>query len=365
MSASPHPLTLAFLGCGAITERHSRTLRSVGGDVRLVYASREAAKADALRRRFGGSGAYGSYAAAWSDPAVDAVLVATPPHLHLEQTLAALDAGKHVILEKPAFPSPDDFAPVRAAAARAGRSVLVAENYVYKPVASALRDILHRGDIGEPLLLLVDAAKRQRPTGWRSDPALSGGGGLLEGGIHWVSFMAGLGLEPRRATGHRAGTGGAVRPAGAGGAGGPEASGAPAERTALAVFENEGGAVGASPPRTPTEETVLAIFEYDGGAVGALSFSWEVPSPLKGVRLSRIYGREGTVRFESNGLFVWVQGRRTAFRLPGLRDLSGHRAMFHDFFDALRNGREPLMTLDLAERDLRLVSRIYASMERR
>lgn len=356
MSASPRPLALAFLGCGAITERHSRTLRRMGADVRLHYASRDASKADALRRRVGGAGAFGSYAAAWSDPTVDAVLVATPPHLHLEQTLAALDAGKHVILEKPAFPSPDDFAPVRAAAARAGRSVFVAENYVYKPLVGVLRETLRRGDIGEPLLLLVDAAKRQRPTGWRADPALSGGGGLLEGGIHWVSFMASLGLEPRRVTGHRAGEGGPVRPAGA-------------EKTALAVFENEGGAVGAAPTPakavSPTEETVLAVFEYEGGAVGALSFSWEVPSPLKGVRLSRIYGREGTVRFESNGLFVWVQGRRTAFRLPGLRDLSGHRAMFHDFFDALRNGREPLMTLDLAERDLRLVSGIYASMERR
>ena len=323
MSAG-RPLTLAFLGCGAITERHSRTLRRMGTDVRLLYASREAPKAEALRHRFGGAGAFGSYAEAWEAPGVDAVLVATPPHLHLEQTLAALQAGKHVILEKPAFPSTDAFTPVREAAARAGRRVFVAENYVYKPLAAALREILRRGDIGEPLLLLLDAAKRQRPTGWRADPALAGGGGLLEGGIHWVSFMASLGLEPRRVTGHRAGT-----------------------------------------PRAPTEETVLAVFEYEGGAVGALSFSWEVPSPLKGVRLSRIYGREGTVRFESNGLFLWVHGRRTAFRLPGLRDLSGHRAMFHDFFDAIHTGREPLMTLDLAERDLRLVSGIYASLEAR
>jgi predicted dehydrogenase len=324
MNPSPRPLGLAFLGCGAITERHSGTLRSMGEAVRLHYASRDAAKADAFRRRFGGSGAHGSYTAAWSDPAVDVVLVATPPHLHLELTLAALAAGKHVIVEKPAFPSPGDFAPVRAAAARAGRRVLVAENYVYKPLVGVLRETLRRGDIGEPLLLLIDAAKRQRPTGWRADPALAGGGGLLEGGIHWVSFMAGLGLEPRRVTGHRAGT-----------------------------------------PRTRTEETVLAVFEYEGGAVGTLSFSWEVPSPLKGVRLSRIYGREGTVRFESNGLFVWVKGRRAAFRLPGLRDLSGHRAMFTDFFDAVRTEREPLMTLDLAERDLRLVHDIYASMEAR
>lgn len=345
MSAAARPLGLAFLGCGAITRRHSRTLRSMGAHARLHYASREAAKAEALRRRFGGGLAWGSYEAALADPDVDVVLVATPPHLHLKQTLAALEAGKHVILEKPAFPSADDFAPVRAAAGRAGRRVCVAENYVYKPVAALLRDILGRGDIGEPLLLLVDAAKRQRPTGWRADRALSGGGGLREGGIHWVSFMASLGLAPRRVSGYRGGGG---DPAGA------VSSGA--------------GAAPPRPPRdrrAPTEETALVVFEYEGGAVGALSFSWEVPSPLKGVRLSRIYGREGTVRFESNGLFVLVHGRRSALRLPGLRDLAGYRAMFQDFFDAIRTGREPLMKLDLAERDLRLVDRIYASMEGR
>ncbi|NJD18780.1 MAG: Gfo/Idh/MocA family oxidoreductase [Gemmatimonadetes bacterium] len=329
MTSAPRPLGLAFVGCGAVTERHSRTLRAMGADVRLLYASRDASKADAFRRRFGGAGAFGSYAAAWEDPGVDAALVATPPHLHLEQTRAALGSGKHVILEKPAFPvagpatdvaagadvatGPDTlravFASVRAAAARAGRGVYVAENYVYKPLIAVLRETLRRGDIGEPLLLLIDAARER--------------GGLLEGGIHWVSFMAALGLEPRRVTGHRAGR------------------------------------------ASSTEETVLAVFEYEGGAVGALSFSWEVPSPLKGLRLSRIYGREGTVRFESNGLFVWVRGRRTAFRLPGLRDLSGHRAMFTDFFDAIRTGREPLMTLDFAERDLRLVGDIYATMGKR
>lgn len=353
MSSSPRPLGLAFLGCGAITERHSRTLLGMGADVRLGYASRDASKAESFRRRFGGSGAWGAYEAALGDPGVDAVVVATPPHLHLGQTLAALEAGKHVILEKPAFPSADDFAPVRAAVTRAGRGVFVAENYVYKPLAQVLRQTLQRGDIGEPLLLLVDAAKRQRPTGWRADPALSGGGGLREGGIHWVSFMANLGLAPRDATGFRGGS----RP-------GPAIQVEPAR---VAAFRSGDAALApaVAVPRAPTEETALAVFEYEGGAVGALSFSWEVPSPLKGVRLSRIYGREGTIRFESNGLFVLVQGRRWAFRLPGLRDLAGYRAMFTDFFDAVHTGREPLMTLDQAERDLRLVDRIYASMENR
>ncbi|MDP2959670.1 MAG: Gfo/Idh/MocA family oxidoreductase, partial [Longimicrobiales bacterium] len=174
------PLNVAFLGCGSITARHSRTLAALGAEVRLHYASRDPAKAEAARRRFGGAGAFGGYEAAWRDAGVDAVLVATPPHLHLEQTLAALAAGKHVIVEKPAFPAAEDFSRVREAASRAGKGVFVAENYAYKPLVGVLRRVLERGDIGEPLLVLVDAAKRQRPRGWRADREPSGGGGLLE-----------------------------------------------------------------------------------------------------------------------------------------------------------------------------------------
>lgn len=322
---SGSPLHLAFLGCGAVTRRHSKTLRALGADVRLSYASRDRARAEAFRKELGGTSAFDGYAPAWDHPSVHAVMVATPPHLHLEQTLAALAAGKHVLVEKPAFPRHEDFAAVRAAAQAADRLVLVAENYAYKPVVDVLARTLRDGAIGDPLLVQVDAVKRQKPTGWRADPHQSGGGGLLEGGIHWVSFMTSLGLPVRAVSGH--------------GAGG----------------EREGN--------TPTEETVLAVFEYEGGAVGTLSFSWEVPSPLQGVRLSRIYGRDGTIRFESNGLFVWVQGHRTRLHVPGLRDLGGFRAMFTDFFDAIRTGRPPRMTLDRAEQDIRFVNQIYASME--
>ena len=69
------------------------------------YASRDRAKAEAYCARYGGAGSYADYRAAIDDPAIDAVVVAVPPAFHLELTLRALDAGKHVLVEKPAFPS--------------------------------------------------------------------------------------------------------------------------------------------------------------------------------------------------------------------------------------------------------------------
>jgi UDP-N-acetylglucosamine 3-dehydrogenase len=99
--------------------------------------------------------------------------------------------------------------------------------------------------------------------------------------------------------------------------------------------------------------------------VGTLYYSWEIGSPLKGLRLSSIYGSEGAITFETNGIFLAVRGRRKRVKLPGVRDLLGYRAMFEDFFGALREGREPRFDLAAARRDLELVERVYETAARR
>jgi hypothetical protein len=65
--------------------------------------------------------------------------------------------------------------------------------------------------------------------------------------------------------------------------------------------------------------------------------------------------------FESNGLFVLTWGRRRSLAFPGLRDISGRRAMWTDFVAALRTDSEPRYSLDHARRDLGLVEAVYAS----
>lgn len=314
-------LGIAFLGCGAITEAHTRTLRAVDRDVRLYYASRTPARAAEVNARCVGAGAFASYAAALGDPRVDVILVATPPAFHLEWTLCALKAGKHVIVEKPPFPRASDFTAVEAAARAASRQVLVAENYFYKPVLRALRSIVREGLVGEPRFLDIKALKTQRTDDWRDDPTLAGGGALYEGGIHWIDFLANVGLDLVSVQGFRPG------------------------------------------PRAGLDREMLVVARYAEGAVGVLFFSWAIPSLLKGVRISHIYGTEGAVRFESNGLFILVLGKRRRLRFPGVRDLTGTRAMFRDFLGALREERAPEFTLARARRDLELVELVYRTAQ--
>jgi UDP-N-acetylglucosamine 3-dehydrogenase len=316
-NAHARQLGIAFLGCGAVTQAHTRTLRSLDSNVRLYYASRDFSRAAELNTRCAGSGALASYAAAVEDSRVDAVLVATPPAFHLEWTLRALAAGKHVIVEKPPFPRAADFAAVEQAARAASRQVLVAENYFYKPVVRVLRAMMNDGVVGEPRFLDIKALKTQRTENWRDDPALAGGGALYEGGIHWIDFLANIGLDLVSVHGFR--------------------------------------------PGMPTglDREMLVVARYAEGAVGVLFFSWAIPSLLKGVRLSHIYGTAGSIRFESNGMFVLVLGKKRALRFPGVRDLTGTRAMFRDFLGALRERRPPEFTLARARRDLELVEAAY------
>jgi predicted dehydrogenase len=313
----PHePINLAFLGCGAITRTHSRTLRRFRSQVRCFYASRDGTKAEEFSRRFGGAGSFDSYAGALVDSRIAAVLIATPPDSHLQLTLSALEHGKDVIVEKPAFVRAGDFSVVRAAEARSGRRVFVAENYCYKPLARALRSIVSSGALGEVRFVQLDAVKYQPTAGWRSDAAVHGGA-LFEGGIHWIDLLANLGLRVEGVHGFRPG-------------------------------DWQGA-----------ERSMLVVVEYEEGALGTLAHSWEVPSPLRGIRMSRIYGTRGSVAFESNGLFVLVTGQRPQLILPGVRDIRGYRAMFRDFLAALRTGSEPVMTLTRAQRGLELIEAAY------
>lgn len=321
MTETTHPLGIAFLGCGAVTRAHTRTLRAIDADVRLYYASRELARATDLNSRCNGAGAFGAYEAALEDSAVDVVLIATPPAFHLEWTLRALAAGKHVIVEKPPFPLAADFATVEVAARAASRQVMVAENYFYKPLLRTLRSMLRAGVIGEPRFVDIKALKTQRTENWRDDPALAKGGALYEGGIHWIDFLANIGLDVASVHGFRPGLRGGL------------------------------------------DREMLVVARYAQGAVGALFFSWNTPSLLKGVRLSRIYGTEGSITFESNGLFALALGQRTRLRFPGVRDLTGTRAMFRDFLGALRDGRAPEFTVALARRDLEMIEAAYRTAD--
>jgi predicted dehydrogenase len=108
---------------------------------------------------------------------------------------------------------------------------------------------------------------------------------------------------------------------------------------------------------------MMVAFQYDNGAVGALYYSREVPSLLRGLRVSKLFGRSGIITFESNGAFVIVRGAGLPrIFSPGVRDIRGYQAMYRDFYRAIREGCQPEMSLERAMEDQALMDRVYASI---
>ena len=320
-------LRIAFLGCGFITNVHSRNLRALGATVVASYASRDAAKAAEYCRAHKGARSFGDYDTAIADSNIDAVVVAVPPKFHLDLTLKALAAGKHVLVEKPAFPTLADFETVRAARDTANRVVLVGENDHYKPLAVTLRTLVADGVIGEMVFAhfttLVHRLKQADD--WRNDESMAGGDAFFEEGIHWLHIANSLGPRITMIHGHR-----------------PAVSREGPDKRA---------------------KSMMVAFRYDNGAVGALYYSREVPSLLRGLRLSKLFGRDGIITFESNGAFVVVRGKGLPrVLLPGVRDIRGYQAMYRDFYRSVAEGRAPEMSLERASEDHRLMEQIYRTL---
>lgn len=322
-------INIAFLGCGFITGVHSHSLARLLEDITPSYASRNLEQARGYCHKYDGVRSYGDYRAALDDQAVDAVVIAVPPHLHLPLTLDALAAKKHVLVEKPAFPCLADFERARTAAARAGRVVLVGENDHYKPLAVCLRRLLADGAIGEMVLahFTTLVKKFKSADDWRNDEAIAGGDAFFEEGIHWLHLANSLGPKIVSAHGYR-----------------PHATRRPiSDRRA---------------------KSMLVSFLYDNGAAGSLYYSREIPSLFRGLRLSKLFGRDGIITFESNGAVVLVRGKGMPELLfPGFRDIRGYQAMYRDFASAIVTGRNPEMNLDVAIEDQRVMEQIYKSAD--
>lgn len=321
MTARRAALRILIVGSGWAARWHARLLAKHHRKVSLLFWGRSAGPVGALAAKYKGEVIPGDWGEAVADERVDAVFITTPPDTHCEIAVAALDAGRHVIVEKPAFLDSGEFDRVEAAAGRGARQVLVAENYLYKPLLRAIRAQIRSGALGQVRFVAIDAVKHQAARGWRADPARAGGGALMESGIHWVAFMDALGLSIRRAE---------------------------------AFFPDAPGGF---------ERSVTLVVEYDEGAVGILNHSWEVPGLLRGLRLSRVYGTRSSLLFESNGIFLLRGHRRLSF--PGLSDMLGYRAMLADFVRALTTGAEPEFTIADARRCIELIRHTYGTNRER
>jgi len=176
------------LGTARINRRLIPAMRAARRSRLAVVASRDPARAGVFAREWDIPHAVGSYDGLMAREDVDAVYIPLPNSLHVEWTLAAVTAGKHVLCEKPLALRPDDVDRVAEAAARAG--VVVAEGFMYRhePLTRSVVDLVRHGAIGAVRTITSGFSYAQgRADDVRLDKAL-GGGALLDVGCYPVSY---------------------------------------------------------------------------------------------------------------------------------------------------------------------------------
>jgi len=183
-----NPVRWGVLGVAAIaTGRFIPAMKGARGASLVAIASRGADKAREAAREFGIPRHHDSYDALLADPDVDAVYVPLPNHLHLEWSVRALEAGKHVLCEKPLCLTAADVVTLQAARDRSGRHVEEAFSYRNHPQWAKIDELLASGAIGAPLAVQCTMAKQFfDPNDIRNNPDL-GGGALYDLGSYTIS----------------------------------------------------------------------------------------------------------------------------------------------------------------------------------
>ncbi|GAA1993705.1 Gfo/Idh/MocA family oxidoreductase [Microbacterium pumilum] len=257
-------LRWGILATSGIAHAFTRDLRTAGLDVAAV-GSRRADSAAEFAAEFGIPRSHGSYEDLVADPDVDIVYISTPHPFHAENAILALEAGKHVLVEKPFTLNAAEAARVRAVAAERGLLAMEAMWSRYLPHMVRIRELLADGALGDVRAVLADHTQRitSDPT-HRLNALELGGGALLDLGIYPISFVW-------------------------------DVLGAPATVTASATIAATGA-----------DSEVATIFTYASGAIST-TFS---ASHSAGPNTAHVIGTEARIDIDA----VWYDGA-TTFRL--------------------------------------------------
>lgn len=145
-------LHVGVIGAGIMGRAHAGVVRDYHRSEVVAVASRTAASAHKLAADCGDARVYPDYHALLGDPAVDLVCVATPDHLHADVVVAAAEAGKHIIVEKPFTTDVADADRALAAVRRAGVRAMTLYNHRWVPAYAQAQDRIAAGEIGAPVL---------------------------------------------------------------------------------------------------------------------------------------------------------------------------------------------------------------------
>lgn len=321
---------IAIIGCGGIAEAHCQTVLGKDENIKLYMYDIDYSRAEALCKKYNASGCFKTYEDVLMSKDIDIVDICVPHDEHVSVVLKATQAGKHILSEKPIARTLAEADLILDAVKSSGVRFFVAECYRFYPSALKAKELIDKGTIGKPFLIQVNSLQFHTPSGWRRDKGKTGGGVLIDRGIHFVNYFRLLGGKVK---------------------------------TLFATFNHDT----ISAMEGEDTATIQAIFE--NGATGQLVVSW-------GMRMftpfawMAVYGSEGTMFDMGDGFYVFSandpqyndNGKPVRLFDTMLERYIIPEEMQH-FVDRMRDGKEFAVTGEEARADLEIVELAARSVE--
>lgn len=306
---------VAIIGLGMAVTPHAQSLMDLKDRVEVGYAFAPSA---ARRAAFAERSPFpltDDIEAVFADDNIDAVLILTPPNTHLDLVRRAVEAGKHVLLEKPLEVTTERSVELVRACRKANRKLAIMLQHRFRPAGIRLRELIAAGELGA--LIGASAGMRLwRPQSYYDEPGRGtktrdGGGVLLTQGIHTLDLLISIAGQAAEVSAYTATT--------------------PVHRM-------------------ETEDLVAAAVKFQDGALGTIEAT-TAAYPGSPERIE-IIGETGTATVLGTALSVrWQDGRSEDMRADDSAGGAGadpmafppdyHRALIADFLDALDEDREP------------------------
>lgn len=186
-------LVWGILGAGKIADRQMASAMNQARDQRLrAVMRRDLAQAQAFAAKYGEVRAYDSVAGLLADTDVNAIYVATPPHLHAQQVVQAAEQGKHLLCEKPMALNTAQAQTMIDACRANGVRLMICYYQRYNSRHQQIKQLLAAGAIGQVTAARINFSDYFPPTPgfWHHTPAISGGGPLMDLGIHCIDLIS-------------------------------------------------------------------------------------------------------------------------------------------------------------------------------
>jgi predicted dehydrogenase len=317
-----------LIGCGDIARKRIAPALRDSALCELVAVSRAKPElAEAFATQFGARKWHADWRELLLDDEIDAVYVATPVHLHAVQAIAAAEAGKHVLCEKPMAMNVRECDRMIAASRAHNVKLGVAYYRHFYPVVERIKNIIASGDIGAPVLVQINAFESfnpdaDHPRSWLLKKELAGGGPMFDFGCHRIEVLTNI-FGPITT----------VR-----------------SMATNNLFDRE------------VEDTASALFQFKRGACGVLSVSHAAHEPRDSMN---IFGSRGSIRVsilnEGKIRIMGKLGERYEVHAPAP---NLHGPLIEDFAKAVLTDHQPAVSGETGRAVAMIEEEIYRQAAR-